>query len=215
MGHAVLQQFVVNVFAIGSEDRTSANQATDDGERGFQNRQAKRNDRDGDGYDGRSLLCSLESQGAQDKADEETAGVSQKNGRGIEVEAEESENRARQRNRHHCDQGGPVEQSHHKSHQSREQGRSGSQTIEAVNQIKRVGDGDHPKNREGPSHEPRQLVVPEKHRDVDDAQTAHEQHRRGNALYRELDIRTDPAKVVVNAQQKDERRRREDGQQYL
>jgi len=32
MRHAVLQQFVVNVLAVGGEDGTPANQAPDDGE---------------------------------------------------------------------------------------------------------------------------------------------------------------------------------------
>ena len=58
--HAMLQQFVVDVLAVGGEDGASADQAADDGERRFQNRQAERNDRDRDGNDGRSLLRALQ-----------------------------------------------------------------------------------------------------------------------------------------------------------
>ncbi len=58
----------------------------------------------------------------QHKADEETAAVAQENGRGIEVEAQESEDRAGEGDRHHRDQRRPIEKSHDKGDQSREQG---------------------------------------------------------------------------------------------
>ena len=141
------------------------------------------------------------------KADEEAAGVPQKNCGGIEVEAQETENRAGQGDGHHRDQGRPMEQRHHERHQSREQGRSGGQTIEAVNQVERVGDGQNPHHGECPAYEPGQTVLAEQHRDVDDPQTTHEQHGGGDALHGKLEVRTDAAEIVVYTEQKDERRR--------
>ena len=56
----MLQELVVNVLAIGGEDGTSADEAADDGEGRFENRQAERNYWDGDGDDGRGFLRSFE-----------------------------------------------------------------------------------------------------------------------------------------------------------
>ena len=160
-------------------------------------------------------MRTLQRQRAQDETDEEAAGVAQKNGCGIEGEAQKTENRACQGNGHHRDQRRPIKKGHHKNHQSREQGGTGGQTIEAIDQIKCVGDGQNPQNRAGQSNKPGQIVVAEQHRDVDDPQAAHEQHGRGNALHRELEIRTSSVEVVVHPQQKDECRGHEDYQQGL
>ena len=56
MGEAVLQEFVMDVFAVGGEDGASADQAAKNGERGFENRQSEGNHRNGDRHDGRSFL---------------------------------------------------------------------------------------------------------------------------------------------------------------
>jgi hypothetical protein len=48
----MLQQFVVDVLAIGGENGTAADPAAQNGQRGFQDRQSERNDGDGDGDDG-------------------------------------------------------------------------------------------------------------------------------------------------------------------
>src|SRR5579863_7444770 len=50
MRQPMLKEFVMNVLAIGGKDRTTADQAAHDRERGFQNGQAERHDwnRDGD-----------------------------------------------------------------------------------------------------------------------------------------------------------------------
>ena len=180
----MLQKFVMDVFAVGGEDGASADQAANDGERRFQNRQAERHDRDGDGDNGGSFLRAFERQGAEHESDEEAAGVSQEDRGGIEVEAQEAEDRAGQGDGHHRDQRRSAQQGHDESDQSREQGGAGGETIEAVNQVEGVGDGQDPQNGDGPSDEPGQLVIAEDDRDIDDPQAAHEQHGGGDDLAR-------------------------------
>ena len=49
----------------------------------------------------------------------------------------------------------PVEQGHDEGDQRREQGGAGGQTVETVNQVERVGDGQDPQDGEGPSDDTR------------------------------------------------------------
>ena len=51
-----LQQLVVDVFAIGGENRTSADQSPQDGKHGFQNRQSERDHRNGHRHERRRFL---------------------------------------------------------------------------------------------------------------------------------------------------------------
>src|SRR5580698_3740354 len=104
----MLQEFVVDVLAVGGEDGASADEAAQDGQRSFQDGQAEGNYRDSDSHDGWGFLRALESQRAQDKADEQASGVTQKNGCGIEVVTQEAENRTGQRDGHDGDEGGSV-----------------------------------------------------------------------------------------------------------
>ena len=62
---------------------------------------------------------------------------------------------------------------------------------------------------------PGQAMIAEQDRDVDDPQTAHEQHGGGNALHGKLEVRADTVDVVVDTQQKNEGRRHKDGEQRL
>src|SRR5882672_1025067 len=73
MSKAVLEQFVMNVLTVGGENGTATDQAPENGERRFQNRQAEGNHGNRDRNDRRSFLGSGESEGAQQEADEETA----------------------------------------------------------------------------------------------------------------------------------------------
>ena len=91
MGHAVLQKLVMDVLAIGGEDRAPADQAANDGEHRLQNGEAKRYDRNRHGDDRGGLLSSMQGKSTQQKSDEQAAGVTKENGRRIEVESEESQ----------------------------------------------------------------------------------------------------------------------------
>src|ERR1700722_9094811 len=113
MAETLLEEFVVDVFAVGGEDGAAADEAGNHRERGFKNRQSKRNDGDGNGDDGRSFLCAFQSQRAQQETDEETAGISEKDGGWVEVIAKKAEDCASQRNGHHGNQSWPVEQGNH------------------------------------------------------------------------------------------------------
>src|SRR5580700_165664 len=103
MGEAMLQELVMDVLAVGGKDGASADQAADDGERGFKNRQAEGDNGNCDCDDGGGFLRSGQSECAEHESNEETAGVSQENGRWVEVIAQKAEDRAGQRHGHHGD----------------------------------------------------------------------------------------------------------------
>src|SRR5258706_974908 len=103
MRQAMLQQFVMDVLTVGSKHGASADQAPENGKRGFQNRQAERNNWNRNRNNGGSLLRAGECESTQEKADEEAAGISPKNSRRIKVVAQEAEDGASQRNGHHRD----------------------------------------------------------------------------------------------------------------
>src|SRR5215475_8243264 len=84
----------MDVLAIGGKDRAAANETADDREDSFQNRQAEGNNRDRNGDEGGSLLRAVESEGAEKEPDKEAAGISEKDGGGVEVEAKKSDDRA-------------------------------------------------------------------------------------------------------------------------
>src|SRR5438270_65509 len=129
----MLQKLVMDVFAVGGEDRSSADQTAKDGERRLQNGQSERNNRDGNGNDCWGFLRALQSQSAEHESDEQAARVAEEDGRGIEVVAEEADDRASQRDGHHGDKIWPIQERHDEGHQSREQSGSSGKTVEAVN----------------------------------------------------------------------------------
>ncbi len=105
MGHAVLQQLVVNVLAVGGKHGAAADQTPHDRERRLEDRQSEGDDRNRYGHaDGGRLLRSSQRECTQHKTNEQAAGVTQEDGSGIEVEAQESENRAGQADGHERDQ---------------------------------------------------------------------------------------------------------------
>ena len=109
----------------------------------------------------------------------------------------------------------PFKQRDYKRHEGGEQGGTGRQTVEAVDQVEGVGDGQDPQNRERQAHEPWQLMLAEEHGDIENAKTAHEQHGGGQRLHGELDVGADGVKIVIESQQENEGCRHQDGQQGL
>ena len=109
-----------------------------------------------------------EGERAQKKSDEEAAGVSQKNGRGIEVVAQEAEDGACERDGHHGDEGISGQQCDDESDQRGEQGGAGRQAIKAIDEIEGIGDGENPQNRERQPDEPGQLMFAKQHRNIDE-----------------------------------------------
>src|ERR1700690_3323289 len=107
MRKAALQELVMNVLAIGGKNRTTAEETAQDGKSGFQNRQAKRDDRNRHRDDRRSLLCALEGESAQHESDEKASAVPQEDGRRAEVKTEKPQNRAREHQGHERNQRRP------------------------------------------------------------------------------------------------------------
>ena len=132
----------------------------------------------------------------------------QKDGGRIEVEAQESENRARQGDGHHGDQRRSARESA-TTNATRVENRAdpaASPSRPSIRLNALVMASTH-RTVKAQSDKPGQAAITEQDRDVDDAQTAHEQHGRGDALHGKLEVRADAAEVVVDAQQEDERGR--------
>src|SRR5208283_2617112 len=205
----------MDMLTIRCEHGTATDQAPQDGERRFQDRQAERYNRNGDGNDGRSLLGSGQGQRAQQEADEQTARIAKKDGGGVEVVAQKAKDRPGQSNRHHRDERVSAEQRDYELDQRRKQGRTCSQTIQAVNQVERVGDGQDPQNGERQTNEPRQFVLTEQDGDIQNAQAANEEQSGCERLNSELDVGADRVKVVVDAEKKNDRRRHQNREHSL
>ena len=162
-----------------------------------------------------AFLRPFQSERAEQKADEETAGISQKDGRRIEVVAQKTKDRASQRNGHHRDQGKSVQQRNYECHKGGEQCRTCRQTVQTIDQVESVGDGQHPQNRQRQSHKPWQLMLTEQYGDVQNAKTTHEQHGGRDTLDREFDIGADSVEIVIHSQQENEGGGHQNGQQSL
>src|SRR5690348_1026744 len=109
----MLQKLVMNMLAIASKNRTATDQPAKNRKRSVENGQAKRNDRNGNGHNGRGFLSAVERERAQQETDIEAAGIAEKDGSGIKVVAQKSNDRAGQRDGHHFHEGGPVKQGNH------------------------------------------------------------------------------------------------------
>src|SRR6266849_8226486 len=155
----MLQQLVMNMLAVGGENGTAADETSQDGERGFKNGQAKRNYWDGDGHDGGRFLRALQGQCAEQKADEEAAGVAEEDCGRIEIESQKAQDGSGKGNCHHSDQRRPIQQRYDECNQGRKQCGSGCQTVETINQIESVGNGEDPHDSKGESHKPGEFVV--------------------------------------------------------
>ena len=213
--HAVLQEFVVDVLAIGGEHGPSADEAANHREHGLKNRQAEGHDRNCNSDDRGRLLRAVESEGAEQESDEEAAGVSQENCGRIEVETKKSEDRPGQDDRHDLDEVGTVEQGDDEHDHRGEERRTGGKSVESVNQVEGVRDGQDPYHGEQQSDVPGQRAIAEDNGNVHDAQTAGIQQCRGNSLHGEFHIRADAAEVVIHSKQKNDSCRQQDGRHRL
>lgn len=99
----MLQELVMDVLVIGGEDGASADEAADNRESRFKNRQSERDDGDGYGNDRGSLLRTIEGEGTEQEPDKQAAGITQEDGCRIEVVTQKSEDGARQSYGHDFD----------------------------------------------------------------------------------------------------------------
>ena len=77
----------------------------------------------------------MKGQGAQQKTNEEAAGVTQKDCRWIEIEAKESQDRAGESDRHDLYQDRTVKNRENECHHRGEQGRAGCKAVKSIDQI--------------------------------------------------------------------------------
>src|ERR1700756_1021141 len=211
----MLQELVMDVLTVGGEDGSSTDEAADDREHCLENRQAEGDDGNRDGYDGRRLLRTIECKGAEQETNQQAARVTQKDGRRIEVVAQKSQNRACEGDGHDFDQRGAMQKRHRENDHRGEQSGSGGQAVETVDQVKGIGDGQNPDDRDSKTNVPGEDTVAQQDGDIHDSQTAGVQHGGGNSLHREFHIGADAAKIVVHTEQKDDGRGYEDGSQRL
>src|SRR5215469_8473611 len=91
---------MVNVLAIGGENRTPADQSPQDGENRLQNRKSERDYRNRNRDQRWSLLRTCQGKGAKQKANEQASRISKKNCGRIEIETQKSKNGACQSQTH-------------------------------------------------------------------------------------------------------------------
>src|SRR5450631_348115 len=93
-----------------------------------------------------------------------------------------------------------IDQRYDKKYHHRKQGRSGSQTIQTIDEIEGIGDRHHPQDRQRQSYEPGQRVVTEDQGQIENAHSAEEEHHSGNRLHSKFQIRTCSAEIIVDAE---------------
>src|SRR4029077_5034413 len=151
----------MNVLTVRSEYRTPTDKAPSHGECCFQDRQAKRNHRDGHGNDRRRLLRPLERQCAQHETNEKATAISEKNSCRIEVKSQEAQNGTGQRQRQQRHQGGLAEQRYYEYHEGGEKCGARCQTIQSIDQVECIGDSQYPKDGERQTNESGKMVITE------------------------------------------------------
>ena len=154
----------MDVFAVPGKYRPAADETAHYGKRRLQYGKAERDYGNGDGNDRGRLLHALQRQRAEHEAHEQTAAVPQKNGCGIEVEAQETDNRARQDQGHDRHKRGVADQRDHEDHQGGKQRGTSRQSVQSVNQVKGVGDAQDPQNGQRKPHKPGKMVPAEQDR---------------------------------------------------
>ena len=105
----------MNVFAVGCEKRPSTDQAAEQRKRRLKDGKPERNNRYGDGNDGRSFLRTFQCKRAQQKSYEQASAISQEDCRRVEVVTEKTKDRSGQGDRHQSNQGRLAQQGNYKN----------------------------------------------------------------------------------------------------
>ncbi len=176
----------MDVFAVSGKYRPPADETAHHRKSRLQYGKPERDHGNGDGHDGGRLLHALQRQRAEHEAHEQTSAVPQKNSCGIEVEAQETENRARQDQGHDRHKRGVADQRNHEDHQGGKQRGTSRQSVQSINQVKGVGDTQDPQNGEWKPHKPGKMVPAEQDRQIQNAQSARKQHDAGQHLHLNL-----------------------------
>src|SRR5215510_7965781 len=202
----------MDVAAIASEERLPAHKSSRQRQSGFGHWKSERDQRDRDRHNGRAFLRTGQRKHRRHKAQKQAARIAEEDRGRIEVIAEKSHYRADQYDRDQTDLGVPLRVRKDQNRDQRKDRSSSRQPVYAVNQIERVRDADDPQDRNGETRRHRQTqMAAERRRKVLDAETRRINHRRGGYLKGQFPGRRRAAKIVVDTQEENECRRREQG----
>ncbi len=84
----------MDVIAVATEDGFAGNKPADDRESDVEDGKTERNQRNGNSNDGRGFLGADDSQDTDKETNEQAAGITQKDGGGMEIVAQETKNDA-------------------------------------------------------------------------------------------------------------------------
>ena len=131
---------MMDVGSVGAEQRLAAQGTPHHRERGIEDRQSEGDDGNADGDQRGAFLRARQRQRAKKEADKQAAAVTQKDGRRIEVIAQEPQDGAGQHDAEHRHHGRTAEQRGHKDHQRRKQRGAGGKAVDAINEVKGIRD---------------------------------------------------------------------------
>ena len=204
MAESAVEQPVVNVVAVGAEDRLAPDEAARDGDAGVEERHREGHQRRGHAQRGGRLLAPDGAEAAEDEADGQAAGVAEKDRCRVEVEVKKGEQRADERSGRQRQRRIVVNERGGKRGEGREQPDAGGKAVDAVNQIERVGAGDEP--GDGERKAPPAIQI--KPRDAKHVHASPVGHAGGRDLPGNLLPGPEPKEVVDEADGEDEARRR-------
>ena len=139
---------MVKVPAIGFGDAFARSRAPYDDRRGIENRQCQHDDRYDNRDRDRRLARTDNRHGGKDIADEERAGVAEKDFCRIEIIRQKAQGRTRKRNDDERDDRARVQNRDRKEKQTRDQGEAGEQAVEPIDEVDRVHHADVPQKRQ-------------------------------------------------------------------
>ena len=182
----------------GREDGNGAEEGAKDGDRDSEQRQREREERNRHEHRGGALDRAVHRENGEHEADEEASGIAQEDACGAEVVARESDQRADEDERddrdleiaEHCGGG--------EDRRERDDGDARGETVEAIDEIEGVCDGDDPKHRER-DRDPAE--VQNRSADAEDLNTEAEgcYDKGGDALHDDLGERTDASELIDEA----------------
>jgi hypothetical protein len=195
------EQAVVDVVAVGAEDRLPAEEPPDDRQRRVEHREAERDDGDGHGDHGRRLLRAEQPDPGEHEAEEQAPGIAEEDRRRMEVVEEEAERRAGEQDRHRRRAADPVDRRDDEHRRQCEEGGPRGQPVEPVDQVEGVRDRDEPDHgEERPRHRVELDHPDERERELLHAHAGESDGERDADLGEELPPRPDVPQIVEESE---------------
>src|SRR5438046_2751572 len=136
----------MNVSAIGRKNRLLIEKPPRDGQRGIEERNGKGHEWRSHAQDSGRLLAPQNSVAAEQEPHKEAARIAEKDGRRVEVVTQKTKETAGQRDCGKRQRNIVLQQSGYQRRYGGEQADSGSQTIDAVDQVDGIGATDQPQH---------------------------------------------------------------------